>query len=347
MSRLLAVACLLAAHLLRSQGSLSGSLPDELVEDEDEDMELLRAEFEKFKVTYKKLYDGEEEEENRFRIFEENLVRARKWQQEDRGTAVYGVNKFSDMSDEEFDQFYLNPLIMSNSSWPQEHDWDPEDAPLANRSVPRCWNWRRMGIVTPVKNQRRCGSCWAFGVTANVESLWALKTKRLISMSEQELLDCDTYDKACKGGYPYSAFSSLIKLGGMMSERAYRYRARKGSCRFRRRRCVAKIQSYRNLRPHECYMKHWVATNGPIVITMNAAALKGYKRGIIRPNQYNCPSSKMNHVLMVVGYGVRRNIPYWTLKNCWGKNWGENGYFRIARNEKACGINKYPTSAII
>ncbi|XP_069752325.1 uncharacterized protein [Narcine bancroftii] len=90
------------------------------------DPELLRAEFEKFKVTYKKLYDGEEEE-NRFWIFEKNLVRARKWQQEDRGTAVYGVNKFSDMSDEECDKFYLNPLIMSNSSWLQEHDWDPED----------------------------------------------------------------------------------------------------------------------------------------------------------------------------------------------------------------------------
>ncbi|XP_051900922.1 cathepsin F-like [Pristis pectinata] len=300
MFRLL-VACLVGALLVPSWGSPFGVPLDGV---DDEEMLQLRSQFEEFKATYNKEYEGEEEEDHRFQIFVQNLRKAQKLQEEDRGTAEYGVNKFSDMSDEEFDQFYLNPLMMNDSSWMQKIAELPMAEPMANCSVPRQWDWRKKGAVTRVKDQRKCGSCWAFATIANLESMWYLKTKRLVSMSEQELLDCDTYDHACKGGYPYNAFQSIMKIGGMMSSRDYPYLASRYRCRFRRRSRVLQVRSYQYITPHEREMTTWVALKGPIIVTMNAAAMRGYKGGIIRPNRYNCSCKKMNHVLLVVGYGI-------------------------------------------
>ncbi|XP_051901068.1 cathepsin F-like isoform X2 [Pristis pectinata] len=341
MFRLL-VACLVGALLVPSQGSPAGVPPDGV---DDEEMLQLRSQFEEFKATYNKEYEGEEEEDHRFQIFVENLKEARRLQEEDRGTAEFGVTKFSDMSDEEFNQFYLNPLMMNDSSWMQKIAELPMAEPMANCSVPRQWDWRKKGAVTRVKNQGKCAACWAFASVANIESVWYLKTKRLVSVSEQELLDCDTYDKACRGGYPFGAFTCAVKLG-LMTERRYPYMARRGRCKAQRSRSVVKIKSYRCIYPHEREMKTWVATRGPIVVSLNGVLLKSYRGGILRPNSYNCPCNRLNKVVTIVGYGIQRDIPFWIARNSWGTNWGELGYFRIFNGEKACGLNKLPLTAI-
>ncbi|XP_067831838.1 cathepsin F-like [Heptranchias perlo] len=320
--------------------------PDESSFKEDEDLSQLRTQFEKFKETYNKAYE-EHEEENRFQIFVENLKKAKEMQEQDRGTAEYGITKFSDMSDEEFNGFYFNEELSNASSWPKEAFYQDEGTPMTNLSCPRQCDWRKYGAVTQVKDQRKCGSCWAFAAVANIESMWYIKRKQLVDLSEQELLDCDTYDKACKGGYPYNAYNVIMKLGGVMRACDYKYVAARRTCRFRSTAVAAKIVTFRSIRSHECEMSAWIARNGPLVVTMNAAAMKGYKRGIARPSFYGCRPNVMNHVVAIVGYGVYRTYPYWIIKNSWGANWGEQGYFRIYRGEKACGLNQFPVSAIV
>uniref|UniRef100_UPI00398F7795 cathepsin L-like n=1 Tax=Pristiophorus japonicus TaxID=55135 RepID=UPI00398F7795 len=409
-------------------------------------LEQMRSQFEKFKAMYNKNYE-DLEEENRFNIFVENMEKAKRMQEQDRGTAEYGMNEFSDMSagpspklhgihscrrwhssasasaqtlkgqlpvafareqcqgqqkrlvasrlgaadlalglpspptftrcrvkqegpsershmvvtlsgvslvqipfvklDEEFDGFYFNPAMSNNSVWPKEAYWTEEDGRLTNLSCPSSWDWRHYGAVTVVKNQRKCGSCWAFGAVANIESMWYIRHKKSVVLSEQELLDCDTWDHGCGGGYPYNAFNAIQKLGGMMCQRSYRYVAAKRRCQFQRTRVIAKISTYRNIRPHECEMRAWVSQVGPITITMNASVLKGYRYGIIRPHAATCSCRRLNHVALIVGYGVEKRSPYWIIKNSWGRRWGEKGYFRMYRGEQACGINRFPLTAIV
>ncbi|XP_041037851.1 cathepsin F-like [Carcharodon carcharias] len=337
-----AVICLaLSCNLLHAE---AGPEEDNIeVDDEAE----LRSKFEEFKEQYKKNYD-QEEEEKRFRIFVENLKAAKRMQELDAGTAIYGITKFSDMSDEEFGAFYLNPIISNNNdTWPEEAHWTESSGRLTNLSAPVRFNWKKMGAVTKVKDQRRCGCCWAFGAVANIESMWFIKTKQLKELSEQELVDCDTLDKGCKGGYPYNAFNSIVQLGGMMRSKDYRYKGRMNVCTFKPSEVIAKIQTYRNIRPHEEEMAAWLARKGPIVVTMNAGAMKGYRRGISRPDTTECNPAVLDHVVLIVGYGVARGHPYWIIKNSWGADWGEEGYFRLYRGERACGINKYPVTAIV
>ncbi|XP_078392136.1 cathepsin L-like isoform X2 [Cetorhinus maximus] len=311
-----AVICLaLSFSLLHAETDVEENDID--IEDESE----LRSKFEKFKVQYKKKYD-QAEEEKRFQIFVENLKASKRMQEQDIGTAIYGITKFSDMSDEEFGAFYLNPVI-SNNNDPRPEEMLSADVAeqLTNVSLPSFVDWRKLGAVTRVKDQGlRCGSCWAFGSVANIESMWYIKTKKLRALSEQ---------------------------GGIMSEREYPYRGRNGHCAFKQSKAIAKIQTYRNIRPDEEEMKIWVAHSGPIVISMNATGLQGYRRGIIRPGAYACDNFRLNHVMLVVGYGTSRGYPYWIIKNSWGADWGEKGYFRIYRGEGACGINKLPITVVI
>uniref|UniRef100_UPI00398EDD42 cathepsin L-like isoform X1 n=2 Tax=Pristiophorus japonicus TaxID=55135 RepID=UPI00398EDD42 len=354
----LAIVCLtITCSLLQSEAITEGpylEYEDEdgvitegpYLEGADEDGEQMRSQFVKFKAMYNKNYE-DLEEESRFNIFVENMEKAKRMQEQDRGTAVYGMNEFSDMSDEEFDGFYFNPAMSNNSVWPKEAYWTEEDGRLTNLSCPSSWDWRHHGAVTVVKNQRKCGSCWAFGAVANIESMWYIRHKKLVVLSEQELLDCDTWDHGCGGGYPYNAFNAIQKLGGMMCQRSYRYVAAKRRCQFQRTRVIAKISTYRNIRPHECEMKAWVSQVGPITITMNASVLKGYHYGIIRPHAATCSCRRLNHVALIVGYGVEKRNPYWIIKNSWGRRWGEKGYFRMYRGEQACGINRFPLTAMV
>ncbi|XP_059813682.1 cathepsin F-like [Hypanus sabinus] len=343
MFRLL-VACLVATQLVPSRCSSLAVLPDD---EEDEEMFQMRSDFEEFKVAYNKSYTGEEEENRRFQIFVENMKKAQIFEEDDKGTAEHGVTKFSDMTDEEFNQFYLNPAMMNDSSWMEEMAQIPVAEPPPKCRIRRRCDWRQQRAVTQVKNQGRCSASWAFGCVANIESQWYIKTKVLKVLSEQEILDCDRYDKGCSGGYPFTGFAAVQRMGGLMSQRQYPYQAKRCRCKQVRQKRVVKFQTFRCIRPHEQEMKKWVAIRGPIVISMNAALLKTYKAGIIRASAYRCPVNRLNHVACIVGYGYQKGMSYWIVKNSWGQNWGEMGYFRLYLGEQCCGVNRFPMSAIV
>uniref|UniRef100_A0A3B5M2M9 Uncharacterized protein n=1 Tax=Xiphophorus couchianus TaxID=32473 RepID=A0A3B5M2M9_9TELE len=176
------------------------------------------------------------ETDRRLRIFHENLKTAEKLQTLDQGSAEYGVTKFSDLTEEEFRSTYLNPLL---SQWTLHRPMKP--APTAKGPAPDSWDWRDHGAVSPVKNQGMCGSCWAFSVTGNIEGQWFLKNGTLLSLSEQELVDCDGLDQACRGGLPSNLYIYFFHV--CLSLLYYTYKGHKQTCDFTDRKVAAYINS--------------------------------------------------------------------------------------------------------
>ncbi|XP_055271425.1 cathepsin F isoform X2 [Moschus berezovskii] len=297
--------------------------------------------FKDFVTTYNRTYDSKEEASWRMSVFASNMVRAQKIQALDRGTAQYGVTKFSDLTEEEFRTIYLNPLLKDvpgrNMRLAQ---------PVTNVPPPQ-WDWRNKGAVTNVKDQGMCGSCWAFSVTGNVEGQWFLKRGTLLSLSEQELLDCDKTDKACLGGLPSNAYSAIRTLGGLETEDDYSYRGRLQTCSFSVEKAKVYINDSVELSKNEQKLAAWLAKNGPISVAINAFGMQFYRHGVSHPLRPLCSPWLIDHAVLLVGYGNRSATPFWAIKNSWGTDWGEEGYYYLHRGSGACGVNIMASSAVI
>ncbi|KAG7518299.1 cathepsin L-like [Solea senegalensis] len=302
----------------------------------------LLGQFKEFLVKYNKVYSSQEEAERRLRIFHENLKTAEKLQSLDQGSAEYGVTKFSDLTEEEFRSTYLNPLL---SQWTLHRPMKP--AAPARSPAPASWDWRDHGAVSPVKNQGMCGSCWAFSVTGNIEGQWFLKNGSLLSLSEQELVDCDGLDQACRGGLPSNAYEAIEKLGGLEQETDYSYTGHKQNCNFATKKVAAYINSSVELSKDEKEITAWLAENGPISVALNAFAMQFYRKGVSHPLRIFCNPWMIDHAVLLVGYGERKGTPFWAIKNSWGEDYGEQGYYYLYRGSNACGINRMCSSAVV
>ncbi|XP_013006246.1 cathepsin F [Cavia porcellus] len=297
--------------------------------------------FKKFVATYNRTYESKEETQWRLSVFTRNMILAQKIQALDRGTAQYGVTKFSDLTEEEFRTIYLNPLLREHPSKTMRQ------AKIVHDSAPPEWDWRKKGAVTEVKNQGMCGSCWAFSVTGNVEGQWFLKKGTLLSLSEQELLDCDKVDKACMGGLPINAYSAIKSLGGLETEDDYSYQGHMEACNFSAKKAKVYINDSVELSKNEQYLAAWLAVKGPISIAINAFGMQFYRHGIAHPLQPLCSPWFIDHAMLIVGYGKRSGVPFWAIKNSWGTDWGEEGYYYLHRGSRSCGVNVMASSAVV
>ncbi|KAJ8795684.1 hypothetical protein J1605_002446 [Eschrichtius robustus] len=297
--------------------------------------------FKDFVTTYNRTYDTKEEARWRMSVFASNMVRAQKIQALDRGTARYGVTKFSDLTEEEFRTIYLNPLLKGEPGKKMRLAQSIPDLP------PPEWDWRSKGAVTKVKDQGMCGSCWAFSVTGNVEGQWFLKRGALLSLSEQELLDCDKVDKACLGGLPSSAYSAIRTLGGLETEDDYSYRGHLQTCSFSAEKAKVYINDSVELSQNEQKLAAWLAKKGPISVAINAFGMQFYRHGISHPLRPLCSPWLIDHAVLLVGYGNRSATPFWAIKNSWGTDWGEEGYYYLHRGSGACGVNIMASSAVV
>uniref|UniRef100_A0A8C7PBW1 Cathepsin F n=1 Tax=Oncorhynchus mykiss TaxID=8022 RepID=A0A8C7PBW1_ONCMY len=293
-------------------------------------------------VRYNRTYSSKEVTERRLRIFHENLKTAEKLQSLDLGTAEYGVTKFSDLTEEEFRTLYLNPLLSQ-----QKFQRSMKPAAMTHSPAPPSWDWREHGAVSPVKNQGMCGSCWAFSVTGNIEGQWFVKTGKLVSLSEQELVDCDTVDQACGGGLPSNAYEAIEKLGGLETETDYSYTGKKQSCDFTTDKVTAYINSSVELSKDENEIAAWLAENGPVSVALNAFAMQFYRKGVSHPLKIFCNPWMIDHAVLLVGYGERQGKPFWAIKNSWGEDYGEQGYYYLYRGSRLCGINKIAHTHVI
>lgn len=205
-------------------------------------------------------------------------------------------------------------------------------------TLPESIDWRSKGAVTPVKNQGFCGSCWAFSAVGAMEGQHFLKTKKLVSLSEQNLVDCSPKDTGCHGGNMDNAFEYVIKNNGIDTENGYPYEARDGKCRYVPTKVGATFSNYIHLPfGNEATLQEAVATSGPVAVGIDAGneLFHNYKEGIFDPD--DC-TRNLDHGVLVVGYGTENGKDYWLVKNSWGHHWGIDGYIKMARNKNLCGI---------
>ena len=303
--------------------------------------------FQKFIKKYNKKYNSINEYIARYNVFRQNLFLLT-----ENGPQSFqlGVTIFSDLTAQEFAKTYLN-LNFNAFAFLNPN---PVHVSISNEA-PDSFDWRDKGVVSGVKDQGSCGSCWAFATVANLESLYALKKGVVKTFSEQLLVDCDTEDSGCNGGLMELSFEWLKNNGGFMLESDYPYENKKGTCRQDKSKFVdMKVTGYVKLGDtgeqyapvDEAEVKEFLYQNGPLAVALNATPLQLYFGGIVDWASWICSTSGINHAVTIVGYGTESK-DYWIVKNSWGKNWGESGYFRIARGKSTCGINYYVTTATV
>ena len=207
-------------------------------------------------------------------------------------------------------------------------------------------DWVASGAVTGVKNQGQCGSCWSFSTTGALEGAFEIAGNTLTSLSEQNLVDCDTTDSGCNGGLMDNAFKWIQSNGGICTEADYAYTAAKGTCKTTCDK-VATLSGHTDVPSgDEDALKTAVAI-GPVSIAIEAdkSVFQSYSSGIL---DSSACGTNLDHGVLVVGYGADDGSDYWKVKNSWGTTWGEEGYIRIARGSNICGIASepsYPTGA--
>jgi len=296
--------------------------------------------FNEFMTTHSKSYESEAEHNYRYWTFYRNMAKWELLNKLEQGTATYGPNMFADVTEEEFTTQYLSKMGDEGVKMVR-------DLPMAEdvEAAPASWEWNTQGVVTGVKNQGQCGSCWAFSVTGNVEGLNAIATKNLLSLSEQELVDCDKVDLGCNGGLPYQAYAEIMRLGGLVTEADYPYKGVGGACTLNVSQIVVKLTGREQVSTDEVKIAAYVAANGPVSVGLNAFAMQFYTGGISHPFSFLCSPAGIDHGVLITGYGTEKAVPFWNIKNSWGPGWGEKGYYRLFRGSAACGINKMVTSA--
>jgi len=301
------------------------------------------AHFTAFKQYYGKNYHNYVEELARFNIFKDNMMEAKVYQDFEQGTAVYGASPHADLTTEE------RAKMVSAKPWDLNAFKNLPKAAIPKANAASSVDWRQKGAVTPVKNQGQCGSCWAFSTTGNIEGQWFIKNGELLSLSEQELVDCDhNGDEGCNGGLPSQAYDAIKQIGGLESEKNYPYSAADGTCSFDKSKVIATVSGGVAISTNEDDMAAWCAEHGPISIGLNANAMQWYMGGVSHPWSFLCSAKSIDHGVLIVGYGsTSSNEPYWIVKNSWGASWGEQGYYRVYRGAGTCGLNSMPTSATL
>jgi cathepsin L len=293
-----------------------------------------------WKQVNNKLYSGAEEEVRRA-TWESNLKLVQKHNLEaDLGAKTYwlGMNKFADLTSTEFSRMMNGYNASMSGSRRRGQTFVPN--PVGD--LPDTVDWRDKGYVTGVKDQGQCGSCWAFSSTGSLEGQTFKSTGKLISLSEQNLVDCSGKqgNMGCNGGLMDQAFEYIKENNGIDTEVSYPYEAVDDTCRFKAADVGATDTGFTDIKSKdESDLQNAVATVGPISVAIDAshASFQLYKKGIY--SELFCSQTRLDHGVLAVGYGTDSGKDYWLVKNSWGANWGDEGYIKMTRNKRnQCGI---------
>ncbi|XP_028293266.1 cathepsin L1-like [Gouania willdenowi] len=309
------------------------------------------ADFNAWKMKFEKSYNSLSEENmrkhiwlaNRQLVLQHNMLA-------DQGIVSYhlGLTVFADMENEEYIQVMLQG-IQRPVQTPQTSQTALSDVQCTNSiiTIPNCVNdtvdWRDEGYVTPVKDQQQCGSCWAFSATGALEGQNFKKNGKLVSLSEQQLVDCSGYfgNYGCGGGWMNNAFKYVAVNGGIEKEDTYPYEAQDGPCRYNPNNDGGTCKGFADVKPfNEKDLKVTVCTVGPVSAAIDASQMSFQlfnSTGVY--DEPNCNSNNLNHAVLIVGYGSDNGVDYWLVKNSWGTGWGNEGYIKMSRNKNnQCGI---------
>ncbi|XP_053743205.1 cathepsin K [Synchiropus splendidus] len=294
--------------------------------------------WDQWKSKHRKQYRGLESEGLRRSIWEKNLQMIEAHNQAaDLGLHSYhlGMNHLGDMTSEEVLEKLTGleppPRRSSNNTLAFE----------GLTRIPKSLDYRKKGLVTAVKDQGSCGSCWAFSSAGALEGQLAKTTGQLRNLSPQNLVDCVTENSGCGGGYMTKAFAYVRDNQGIDSEEAYPYVGQEQSCLFSTSGVAADCKGFREVPlgdEHALAVALYKA--GPVSIGIDASqsSFQFYQRGIYY--DANCNKEDINHAMLAVGYGVTsKGRKFWIIKNSWSEQWGEQGYILMARNRgNLCGI---------
>jgi len=293
--------------------------------------------FTNFVTKYNKQYPHDEFF-NRYSIFKANLdyIRAH-----NKGKHTYSlaVNEFTDMTFVEFHDRYTGYTPRDTTYYRAKNAAPKHHSTLA---APASVDWRTSNAVTPIKNQGQCGSCWAFSTTGSVEGAVAIGSGQLISLSEQQLVDCSSSygNQGCNGGLMDDAFQYIIANGGVDTEASYPYTAEDGTCHYSKANNGATLASYTDVTSgSETALTNDCGTYGPISVAIDAShsSFQFYSGGVYY--EPDCSSTQLDHGVLAVGYGTLSGQAYYIVKNSWGTDWGLEGYIYMSRNRNNnCGI---------
>jgi len=269
-------------------------------------------------------------------------------------THASAITEFFDLTPEEFQRKYLT-LDISQLDLARSEAVEAVEVKsprnLQTSSVPASFDWRSRNVVSPIRNQGSCGSCWSFASVSNIESKYAIRYKVLRQFSEQQLIDCDSSNSACNGGNAGLAFNYIKRVGGLMERSVYTkslYLNKKSTCVYNKAKTVAKVTGFVNVGTNEETIKNYIYNYGPVAVAINASKLQYYYSGVIAYTDAQCNPKVLNHAVNIIGYGVTTaGLKYWIVRNTWGTTWGEKGYFRIKRGAGTCGINRFVLSATV
>merc|ERR1711959_548032 len=296
-----------------------------------------------FKADFQKAYASAEEHEARFLTFKDNVdfINSHNSRADEYGFTV-AINQFADMTRQEFkktmltykaDQKKANPIKVFDTS--------------AN---PASVDWTTKGAVTPVKNQGQCGSCWAFSTTGSLEGAYQIANGKLLSFSEQELVDCagSFGNQGCNGGLMDNGFKYVQSKGDAL-ESTYSYTGKTGTCSKSKQSDAAikgsQVTGFHDVQSDSVAQMEAAVAQGPVSIAIEAdqSGFQFYKSGVFSGK---C-GTNLDHGVLAVGYGTDGGKDYWKVKNSWGSTWGQAGYIMMARNiankKGQCGIAAQPS----
>jgi cathepsin L len=289
---------------------------------------------------YGKTYAAEEFN-YRYNVFKFNMDYVNRWNAVNNET-ILGLNVFADLSNSEYQSLYLGTRFDASERLRKATPFTLT-APLAD-----VVDWRTKGAVTAIKNQGQCGSCWSFSTTGSVEGVHFISSGTLVSLSEQNLMDCSTAygNHGCNGGLMDNAFRYIIANHGIDTEDSYPYTARNGVCHFNTANIGATITSYKDVSAGSEDALASAVNTQPISVAIDAShmSFQLYKSGVYY--EPACSPSRLDHGVLAVGYGSDGSSDYWIVKNSWGTVWGTQGYIQMSRNKNNnCGIatmSSYP-----
>lgn len=311
----------------------------------------VQSQWETWKIEFGRVYNGESEEKLRFDIFSNNVKHIEEINAQNR-SFKFGTNQFSDLSPEEFKSTYLKyskPVVRNSDAYLGQHVWTGE-------TLPDSVDWHDAGAVTPIKDQGQCGSCWSFSTTGGLEGAYQIKSGQLISLSEQQYVDCAPFpNQGCNGGSMDFGLR-YAKDHDLCLEDSYPYEAQTKKCRASgctvglHKGVVTGVKDLavvpEVVPASQANMQSAVAQQ-PVSVAVDAGAFQSYQSGVLDEDMCG---TKLDHGVLVVGYGTYEGDNYWKIKNSWGPQWGMDGFILLKRGgggKGVCGLLLDPAYPVI
>ncbi|XP_047066075.1 oryzain alpha chain-like [Lolium rigidum] len=333
-----------AAVLLLLLLSLAAAADMSIVSYGERSEEETRRVYAEWMAQHGRTYNALGEEDRRFQVFRDNLRYIDQHNTAaDAGLHSFrlGLNRFADTTNQEYRARYLGVRSKPERQRKLSTRYQADDS----EELPESFDWREKGAVVEVKDQGDCGSSWAFSAIAAVEGINQIVTGQLISLSEQELVDCDTlYNAGCDGGLMDDAFVFIMNNKGIGTTQDYPYIA-KGNhyCAANKNKTTVTIDDCNDVPMYSEKSLQKAVSNQPISVAIDGRGreFQLYESGILS----TC-GSDVDRAATVVGYGSENGKDYWIVKESLGIGWGESGYVRMERNVKTisgtCGITFWP-----